>query len=367
MIDYTARRTVIREHMARRGIDLLAVWPSENMTYLLGWHSHPDERPCFFLLTPRGEAMLMPELNAEEARAHLNVSMETYADAEGPAEALRRLGAQLHFGDVDVVALDETMRTDFSLLLLEHLDDARPLAATELIGGVRMLKEDVEVELIQQNAATADRAMQAAFASIRPGVSERDIGQAARQAYEEVGVDKVNFTIVGAGPNGAFPHHATSRKRVEEGDAIVIDIGARKDGYNSDVTRMAFVGTPSQHYLEVHAVVEQAVQAALGVIRPGLAAREVDRAARDVITAAGYGEYFVHRTGHGLGLNGHEPPYITSTNELALEKGMVFSVEPGIYLPGEFGVRLEEIVVVTEDGARIFNGLPREVFVAEAR
>jgi Xaa-Pro aminopeptidase len=174
----------------------------------------------------------------------------------------------------------------------------------------------------------------------------------------------VNFTIVGAGSNGAFPHHATSRKLVEDGDAIVIDIGARKDAYNSDVTRMAFVGAPSQRYLEVHAVVEQAVQAALAVIRPGLAAKEVDRVARDVITAAGFGQYFVHRTGHGLGLNGHESPYITSTNELVLEEGMVFSVEPGIYLPGEFGVRLEEIVVVTSNGARIFNQLPREVHVA---
>lgn len=353
--------------MGEAGVDLLALGPGDHMSYLLGFHTHPDERPSLLLLTPEREGFLMPALNAEDARQRTDLPLETWADAEGPGAALGRLAGQLDFARVRRVALDETMRTDFSLLLLDQLDGATPGLAGDLLSPMRMRKEPAEIELIQMNAEIGDRAMQAAFAALRPGVSEQQVAHAVQGAFEQAGVDKVNFAIVGSGPNGAYPHHHTGTRPLQDGDAVVIDIGARKDLYNSDITRMAFVGEPSADYLEVHATVEAAVQAALAVVRPGVRAHQIDDAARGVITEAGYGEFFVHRTGHGLGLTGHEPPYITSSDDLALEEGMVFSIEPGIYLPGRFGVRLEEIVTITDRGARVFNRLPRDLHVARER
>jgi Xaa-Pro aminopeptidase len=352
--------------MEGAGIDLLAVGPGDHMTYLLGFHPHPDERPCLLLLTPERTGFLMPALNAEESRQHTDLPMETWGDGDGPSAALGRLAGQLDFAAVRRVALDEAMRTDFSLLLLDHLDGATPVLTTDLLGRMRMRKEPAEIERIQLNAELADRAMRAAYAAVRPGASELQVAQAVAEAFDAAGADRVNFAIVGGGPNGAFPHHHTGPRTLNVGDAVVIDIGASKDSYNSDITRMASVGDPGDDYRKVHAIVEAAVQAALAVIRPGVRARDVDDAARSIITEAGYGEYFVHRTGHGFGLTGHEPPYITATNDLILEEGMTFSVEPGVYLPGRFGIRLEEIVAVTDRGARVFSKLSRDLHTAEA-
>jgi Xaa-Pro aminopeptidase len=224
-----------------------------------------------------------------------------------------------------------------------------------------MRKDAQEIALIQENADIADEAMRAAYRAVRVGVTERDIAAAATEAFRAADVDSVNFTIVASGPNGAYPHHHTGRRELHKGDAVVIDIGARKNNYNSDITRMAYIGTPNKTYRRVHMVVEEAVKFALETVRPGVRASEVDRAARQVIERAGYGEYFVHRTGHGLGLTGHEPPYLTETSDVILNDGMVFSIEPGVYLPGKFGVRLEEIVAVTSTGVRIFSHLSRDL------
>lgn len=354
------------EILKRREVDLLALGPSDNMTYLHGFHPHPDERPCLYLMTPEREGFLMPKLNAEESRQYTDVPMETYADADGPTEALARLLERLGQPAVRRVALDETMRTDFSLLLLGRLPDAKPLLASELLGEPRMKKDEQELDLIQANADLADDAMRAAYQAVRAGVTERDIATAAREALKASNVDTVSFTIVASGPNGAYPHHHTGDRELREGDAVVIDIGARKNNYNSDITRMAYVGTPDEAYRRAHAVVEDAVRAALEAVRPGVRASEVDHAARQVIEQAGYGAYFVHRTGHGLGLTGHEPPYITGTSDVILEEGMVFSIEPGVYLPGKFGIRLEEIVAVTVTGVRVFSRLPRDLHQAPA-
>jgi len=333
------------------------------MFYLLGFFPHPDERPCYLFLTPEREAFFCPELNAAQVQAHVDLPMERWADEEGPDGALSRMGAALGFGQVRQVLLDETMRADFVLLLLGRLPQAKADVAVGLLGWMRMQKDPAEIDLIQRNADLADRAVEAAFRALRAGVTEQAVADAVTASFTQDGVEGVDFTIVGSGPNGAFPHHMASDRVVQPGDAVVIDIGARRWGYHSDITRMAFVGEPSAEYLKVHGIVEEAVRAALGAVKPGVAASSVDEAARAVITDAGYGEFFTHRTGHGLGLDGHEPPYLTATNELRLEEGMVFSIEPGIYLPGKFGVRLEEIVTVTEAGARVFSRLPRDLFV----
>lgn len=362
-VETKKRLGALREKMREAGADLTAIGPGSHMDWLLGFHPHPDERPCLLLVAPEKETMLMPVLNAEGSREETDLEFHTWADAEGPDAALAAALEAIGASAAKSVVLDETMRADFALLLLDALPGASHSFTERTLGALRMRKDAVEYEKLKMNAGIADRAMQKAFASIRPGMSEIELAAAIKERFAEEGATPA-FWIVGAGGNGAFPHHQTGGRKLQEGDAVVIDIGGRKDGFPSDITRMAVVGGPPEGYGQMHTIVEKAVQAALKAARPGVKAKEVDAAARNVIADAGYGEYFVHRTGHGMGIDGHEPPYITATSETVLEEGMVFSIEPGIYLPGRFGIRLEEIVILREDGPEILSKLPRDVHVA---
>ncbi len=360
-----ARLTALRARMEATGCDLIAIAPGAHMDWVLGFHPHPDERPCLLLITPASEGFLMPALNAEGTREQTDLRFFPWADEVGPEAALAQALTTLSNAPVSRVALDETMRADFALLLLGALPGATQTFLSETLGYLRMRKDAAECEALRRNAASCDIAMQAAFAAIRPGMAETDLARIVREAFSAQGADPA-FWIVGSGPNGAFPHHAAGPRLLAPGDAVVIDIGGRLDGYPSDMTRMAVLGEPPEGFAEVHAVVDAAVRAALAAARPGVPARAVDAAARGVIEAAGYGPYFVHRTGHGLGIEIHEPPYITATNELILDEGMVFSIEPGIYLPGRFGVRLEEIVILQAEGPEVLSHLPRSAHFAPA-
>jgi Xaa-Pro aminopeptidase len=359
----SARLSSLRARMAATGTDLIALGPGPNMHWALGFHTHADERPCLLMVTAEKAGFLMPFLNAADARARSDLPMWTWADADGPDDALQQALADLGASTARKVAVDETMRADFALLLLDALPQAGHGFAHESLGALRMCKDAAEQDDLRMNAAIDDAAMQAVFAALKPGMTEADLAAVALQVFKDHGASPL-FTIVGAGPNGAYPHHHTGDTVLQEGDAIVIDIGARKGSFSSDITRMAVIGTPSADYARVHATVEAAVQAALAACKPGAIARDVDRAAREVITAAGYGEYFVHRTGHGMGLEGHEPPYISESSLTVLEPGMVFSIEPGIYLTGRFGVRLEDIVILQADGPEVLSKLPRNVHQA---
>ncbi|MCW4115357.1 Xaa-Pro peptidase family protein [Aurantimonas sp. MSK8Z-1] len=361
-VNVADRLAALRTRMQETGIDLVALGPGAHMHWVAGFHPHPDERPCLLLIGPQREAFLMPSLNAEGARVDTDIAFYPWSDDTGPTAALAAALDAVGASDAGVVSLDETMRADFALLLLGALPKARHGFAGETVGALRMKKSEAEYRELKMNARLDDVAMQTAYAAIRPGISERDIAATVRAQFAADGARPM-FTIIGSGPNGAFPHHSVSDRVLQRGDAVVIDIGGSRGDFPSDMTRMAVVGEAPEGYAEVHAVVEAAVRAALAAARPGVRAKTVDAAARTVITDAGYGEYFVHRTGHGLGLEIHEPPYITSTSETVLEAGMVFSIEPGIYLPGRFGIRLEDIVFLREDGPEILSDLPRDVRV----
>jgi Xaa-Pro aminopeptidase len=361
----TTRVERLQEAMRAAGVDLAVVGPGADMIYLTDAHPHPDERLCLLLVGREGLAFVMPVLNADEVRTQTALPFHTHADEDGPDEALRTALRDVGADDAGEVAVEDAMRTDFTLAVQGALPNARTRLLGSLLGPIRARKDADEIEILRRNASQADDAIRAVAAVARAGMTEAELAHVAQERFRSLGA-RPTFAIVGSGPNGAFPHHATGSRRLEPGDAVVVDVGATYDSYASDITRMFVVGEPSARYLQVHAVVERAVAAALAVVAPGVRARDVDRAARQVIEEAGFGAQFVHRTGHGIGMTGHEPPYLTATSDVVLEAGMTHSVEPGIYLPGEFGVRLEEIVAVTAAGCVILSTLPRDPIVVPA-
>jgi Xaa-Pro aminopeptidase len=350
--------------MADAGVELTAIAPTASLRYLLGFAPMGDERACMLLVSADGVAGVIPNLNSVQVTSEVpELEIELWKDDAGPeralAEMLERIGAS---GSVNRFAVDPEMRADHLLLLQAALPQAQTVSASVVITPLRERKDANEIAALQRSSDVTDRAVEAAFAALRPGITEAEVAEVIAQAFAAHG-SRGEFSLVGGGPNGALAHVDPGPREMREGDAVVIDIGGDLDGYLSDITRMAFIGEPTERYHEIHAIVEAAVQAGMAASKPGATCAEVDAAARDVIEDAGYGEYFTHRTGHGLGLSIHEPPWIMAGNDLELAPGHVYSIEPGIYLPGEFGLRLEEIVHVTETGCERFSSLPRDVHV----
>jgi Xaa-Pro aminopeptidase len=228
---------------------------------------------------------------------------------------------------------------------------------------LRAVKDADELSRLAAAAEAADAAYGEILGVRFAGRSETEVGADLAALLTRFGHSQVDFTVVGSGPNGADPHHEIGERVIEEGDMVVLDFGGLKHGYGSDTTRTVHVGEPTDEEREVHDIVRRAQQAAFEAVRPGIACQEVDRVARAVITEAGYGEYFIHRVGHGIGLTTHEPPYMVEGEQHLLVPGMCFSIEPGIYLPGRFGVRIEDIVVVTPDGGHRLNRTPHEMAI----
>jgi Xaa-Pro aminopeptidase len=240
---------------------------------------------------------------------------------------------------------------------------ARQMLASDVLGALRLRKTVDEVDGLRRAGQAIDRVHSRMGEWLRPGRTEAEVGRDIADAIIAEGHEKVNFIIVGSGPNGASPHHHTSDRVIEAGDPVVVDIGGTMpDGYCSDCTRTYVAGgEPDEEFRTYYAVLLDAQRRACDAVRPGVTAESIDAVARDVIADAGYGELFIHRTGHGIGLEEHEAPYIVSGNTIALEPGMCFSIEPGIYLDGRFGVRIEDIVTVTETGAQRLNRASRDL------
>ena len=356
------RLKAIRDIMRKTNTDLISLGPGAHMKWVLGFHPHPDERPTLLLIGKDKEAFLVPSLNAEDTKMRCSIPCYEWVDEEGPNHCLNTAIHEIGSQHSRIVAIDETMRADFAKLIMDVLPDAHIGFAETTIGSLRMKKDLLEYQSLKENAAIADEVMQIVFASLKPDRTETEVAKIIQNEFE-IRNAAMKFAIVASGPNGALPHHHPSSKVLTKGDSIVVDIGGQKGEYSSDITRVANLGKPSDEYMKVHSIVDQAVKTALNTAKPGVKAKEVDQAARKEIASAGFGKYFVHRTGHGLGIEVHEPPYITASSKTVLETGMVFSIEPGIYIPGKFGVRLEEIVILREDGPEILSGLSRDCVI----
>lgn len=356
------RLTILRAKMAEEDVDLVTLGPGAHLAWLADIRPHADERALLFCVTAKDAVFLMPSLEADSARRQTDLPFFEWSDAEGPGRALENMLESIDMQGARSIVIDETMRADHASLIQDRLMNARRQFCESTLSALRARKDAGEYTKLKQNAQIADKAMQAAWNAMRPGMSETDVAAVVKECFKESGAVPL-FTIIGAGGNGALPHHHTGDTILKEGDAVVMDIGAGRDGFSSDITRMAVLGSPPQGYEEVHTIVEAAVQAAMAVARPGVRAHELDDAARAVITDAGYGEYFMHRLGHGMGVEVHEPPYISASSQVVLDENMVFSIEPGIYLPDRFGLRLEDIVILRADGPEILSDLSRDLRV----
>lgn len=357
---FAARLDSLRKMMRETGTDLVALGPSRHMVWLTGLDPHGDERPVLLLISDTHAGILIPALNADAARVVTDLPLVTWRDDDGPDAAFKTLLAECGVAGKSGlnVVLDETMRAEFALRLLGHLEAPKHDFTSKTVGRLRARKDKEEYDALLASARINDAAVAAAFKSLRSGMTERDVLKIIHEEYQQHGV-RAEFTSVCFGGNGAFPHHHTGHTVLEDGMAILIDTGCRAHGYPSDMTRCGWFGTPDPQFGEVCSIVEEAVCAALAAAKPGVSAADVDAAARTVIEAAGYGAQFPHRTGHGVGLDIHEEPYISAANKRALEAGNVFSIEPGIYLEGRFGIRLEEVVFLTDAGPEILSSLSR--------
>ncbi|HEY2194033.1 MAG TPA: Xaa-Pro peptidase family protein [Actinomycetospora sp.] len=351
-----------RRLAARAGVDALVVTPGPDLQYLAAVVKHSHERLSALVLPTDDEAaFIVPRLERPGLDGTgvdlAGINVLDWVDGEDPHGLV-------------AACLDGAKRValaaDMPALHVLRLRDALPLATQELATGVlremRMRKDPAEVEYLRRAGAAIDAVHAQVPGWLRPGRTEAEVGADITAAIVAAGHTEAAFVIVGSGPNGASPHHEVSDRVIEAGDVVVVDIGGPlPEGYNSDCTRTYVVGSPSDEVTDVYAVLQRAQAAAVASARPGVTAESVDEAARAIIRDAGYGEFFVHRTGHGIGLEVHEEPYIVAGNALALEPGMAFSIEPGIYFPERWGARIEDIVVVTDDGCESVNTRPHEL------
>ncbi len=354
-----ARLDRARGRLAEAGLAGLVAAPGPDLAYLAGWSPLPLERLVALVLPAEGEPrLLVPELERPGALASPAgeaLEIRGWRDGEDPHALLAQLlpRGRVAISDAAWAAHVLRLQRERPDVVFEGLGEALPL--------LRAVKDPEELEALRRVARAADAAFADVLGSRFAGRRELDLAADVAEALRAHGHERVEFTIVGSGPNGASPHHEAGERRIEPGDAIVLDFGGRMAGYCSDITRTVVVGEPGPELARVHEVVRAAQQAGVEAVRPGVACEAVDRAARAVIEEAGFGEAFVHRTGHGIGLDVHEPPYIVAGNATPLEPGMTFSVEPGIYLAGRFGVRIEDIVAVTPEGVERLNEAPRDL------
>ncbi len=365
MTDAFAERTRrCQQRLETTDADALVLFPSTNLFYLSGFREHPGERHLL-LFVPKNDdpIFVVPDMYGEQISDESWISnVRTWSDGDDPLNLVKSVADEFDLHSSHLL-VDDRMWALFTQDLQQALPDATFGLASEVLDSLRMRKDETEIEALRTAGEVADRAS----VEIRElgedaiGMTEAELAAEIESRLADAGGDEPAFgTIVGSGPNGAKPHHGHGDREIGYGDPVVLDFGAFVDGYPGDQTRtVVFAGEPPEGYEEVHQAVLEAEQAGVEAADPGVTAESVDRAARDVIESYGYGDEFIHRTGHGVGLDVHEGPYIVEGNDLELEPGMVFSVEPGIYLPGEFGVRIEDLVVITDDGCERLNDSPR--------
>jgi Xaa-Pro dipeptidase len=352
-------------------LDSVILNPGPTLTYLTGLHFHLMERPVvLFFAKDQDPAIVLPELELQKV-ASLPYKLQVFAYPENPSEwadAFRKAAQDLGLtrsGEKRIGIEPRQLR----LLEFRHVKNGAPEAeypdARDVLAGLRLRKDKTEVEAMRRAVRIAQSALEAVIPQIKIGITETELASELVMQLLRHGSDsEIPFApIVSSGPNSANPHALPTERKLQTGDLLVVDWGAAHDGYISDLTRTFAVGEVDEEYRKIHKIVQESNAAGRAAAKPGIPCADVDIAAREVIEKSGYGNYFTHRTGHGIGMEGHEEPYMRGDNMQLLEPGMAFTVEPGIYLPGRNGVRIEDNVVITETGADVLSDMPREIRV----
>jgi Xaa-Pro dipeptidase len=356
----TSTATRIEKLAARLREDAVDAFFTQNeitMGYLQGFREHAGERFMAMAVNPEGEVRLIcPALSESQARRAGFTNIKSWKDGEDPVVLFNQLTSEWNL-DTAIVSIDPEMPARQLLVMQHHLMAALFRDADPILASLMRVKDAAELDHMRHAARIADAAFEEVLPKIKEGMTEKEIDGLLVNAMESRGAKRY-FCIVAASANGAEPHHFSDDTKLKEGDVVVLDFGCDIEGYKSDITRTIAIGEPSARAKEMYRLVYQAFRAGREAIRPGVAAKTLDAAARNVINNAGVGEAFFHRLGHGIGLQGHEAPYINGQNEEILEVGNCFSIEPGVYFEGQFGIRIENIVTVSEDGHESFNAEP---------
>lgn len=368
MPDYLARIRKAQDAMRAQQIDALFISAPSDLLYLIGYNFHPSERMTMLFVPPEGQpSIIMPQFEASRLDASQKnfLSVRPWTETQNPIKLLADAASDLPSNGR--FAVSEQMWAGFLVGMLDQFRGARFANASGILTQLRMIKDADEIAALEHAQQIVNMVFERIVQSQFSGRTELDVEEELTALRQGMGLGKDSHGgIVGSGPdNSASPHHGTSARVIRMGDSVVMDYGGKYEGYTADITRTVHVGEPSKKYREVYAIVEEAHQAAFRAYVVGATCESVDKAARDVIEQAGYGQYFTHRVGHGIGLDGHEPPYLVGGNTLPLAAGMTFSCEPGIYIPGEFGIRIEDMVVVTENGPRRFDTSTHDLIVVK--
>jgi Xaa-Pro aminopeptidase len=373
---YRDRLARVGEDARAAGIDALLLGAGPDLRYLTGYVAMPLERLTMLIVRPGAEPVIVVprlERGAAEAGSRVPIEIVTWTETEDPHDVVaRRVSGPEGVAAAVTLAVSETLWSSHLLALQARFGPRATFAvATPVLRRSRMVKDVDEIALLRLAAHAADRVVARIATGPLIGRTEADVARQVRDELIAEGHDEASFAIVGSGPNSASPHHEASERTIRPGEPIVLDIGGSLGGYGSDITRTLWVtggdeaNDPDERFRHLFNVLYHAQAAATAAVRPGVACERIDAAARDVIDAEGYGEAFIHRTGHGIGLEPHEDPYLVEGNDAPLEVGMAFSVEPGIYLAGQYGARIEDIVVCGPDGPDVLNEAPRELLIVD--
>lgn len=346
--------------MANRHVDAVYVTRPVSIGYLTGFHAEPHERLMALAIRRDEATLIVPALEAQKANQNAaNAAVVSWRDGEDPYALVSRVLA----GMVEVGVEKDHLSLNAAEVITSRTGVSELVDVGSEIRGLRLLKHEDEIEKLARAAAITDAAGEAALSRIRAGQSEIEVALTIGSVIGELGGDLAFDSLVQSGPNSALPHLGPSSRKLAAGDLVLVDFGAAFDGYKADTTRMAVVGEPGEQHRAIHRLVLEAHDAAIKAVRPEATTGEVDAAARRVIEAAGYGEHFFHRVGHGIGLEAHEDPSLDPGSQTVLEPGMVFTIEPGIYISGFGGVRIEDDVVVEPSGCRVLTQADRSLRV----
>lgn len=363
------RLSRLKQAQRLMNIDYVALVPGPNLVYFTGLRMHLSERPIVALLpaTDTAPILIAPFFELGKVTSGpvaLDWQVYSYRDGVPYQDAFLAAAEAHHLRGKTVAVEPLQMRVLEWTLLSQAAPGIQQASATDLIAPLRMVKDADEIAAMRRAIALSEAALTQTLSEIREGMTERQVANHLVGAMLAAGAQGLPFEpLVQSGPSGANPHGASGDRPLRRGDMIVIDFGLTVDGYSSDITRTIAIGEPDAEMRAVYEVVKAANAAGRNAARPGATGETVDRAARSVVEAAGYGQYFTHRTGHGLGLEGHEPPYMVAGDTTPLRPGMTFTVEPGIYIPGKGGVRIEDDVLITEDGSQSLTSFTRDLVV----